>query len=170
MTGRCPDRSAGVPPARRGKWSPIGVIRTPWSRVEDVPIQGAAAPETEGSVVVFDEFVEGLRHIEGFSHLILLYLFDRAGPVHLTRRPFLDDDPHGLFAIRHPARPNPIGLTVVALVSRDGAALAVRGVDMLDRTPLLDIKPYVARWDAFPDARSGWLDGKADRAKPEGRE
>jgi len=148
----------------------VGVIRTPWTEVREVPVQGAMAPDAEGVVEVARQYAPGLKDIEGFSHLILLYRFHRAGRAELVRRPFLDDDEHGLFAMRHPARPGGIGLTVVRLVAREGARLRVRGVDMLDGTPLLDIKPYVARWDAFPDARAGWLEQRPDGAKPGGRE
>lgn len=148
----------------------IGLIRTPWLRVEDVPVQGAAAPDAEGRIEVHPDYIEGLLHIEGFDRLIVLYHFDQSGEVKLVRRPFLDDEPHGVFAMRHPARPNPIGLTVVSLTHRAETTLFVRGVDMLDGTPLLDVKPYVPRWDAFPDSAAGWLDVSPDGPKREGRE
>ncbi len=115
-------------------------------------------------------FADGLQDVAGFSHLILLYQFHRASEVQLVRTPFLDDVPRGLFAIRHPARPNPLGLTVVELLAVEGNVLTVRGVDMLDGTPLLDIKPYVKRFDCFPQASEGWLADKGERAKPEGLE
>ena len=148
----------------------IGVIRTPFADKENAPIQGAFHPESTGTVEVFPEFSEGLADIDGFSHLILLYEFDRAAPVELRRRTFLGDEPHGLWATRHPARPNPIGLTVVTLLGRDDAELRVGGIDVLDGTPLLDIKPYIARFDAVPDATEGWLAGRPERPKPPGRE
>lgn len=165
-----PHSRSGAFPLTPVVMRPIGVIRTPWTRVEDVPVQGASSPDSEGHVEVLPEYAEGLLHIEGFSKLILLYQFHRAGDVRLVRQPFLDDDAQGLFAMRHPARPNPIGLTVVELLERAENRLRVRGVDVLDGTPLLDIKPYVPRWDAFPDATEGWLAGRAERPKPEGRE
>ncbi len=149
---------------------PIGVIHTPFATKEDAPIQGAFHPENTGVVEVVPELAEGLSDIDGFSHLILLYQFDRAAPVELARPTFLSDEPHGIFACRHPARPNGIGLTVVTLLSREGAALTVGGVDMLDGTPLLDIKPYIGRFDCFPDASEGWFAGREDRPKPPGRE
>ena len=102
--------------------------------------------------------------------MILLYEFDRAAPVELVRQTFLGDTPHGLFATRHPARPNGIGLTVVRLLARDGPTLRVGGIDVLDDTPLLDIKPYIPRFDSFPEASEGWLAGRAERPKPPGRE
>jgi tRNA (adenine37-N6)-methyltransferase len=150
--------------------TPIGVIRTPYAEKDDAPIQGAFRPEAEGRVEVFAEYGEGLADIDGFSHLILLYQFDRAAPVELVRQTFLGDVPHGLFATRHPARPNGIGLTVVRLLSREGTTLRVGGIDVLDGTPLLDIKPYIPRFDSFPDASEGWLAGLQERPKPAGRE
>lgn len=149
---------------------PIGIIHTPFTDKPDAPVQGQYAKGAEGSVVVDAAFAAGLQDITGFSHLILLYQFHRAGEVQLVRTPFLDDVPRGLFAIRHPARPNPLGLTVVELLAVTGKVLTVRGVDMLDGTPLLDIKPYIKRFDCFPQATEGWLINKSERAKPEGLE
>jgi tRNA-Thr(GGU) m(6)t(6)A37 methyltransferase TsaA len=149
---------------------PIGTIHTPFAVKDDAPIQGAFHPEHEGTVEVLPQFAEGLADIDGFSHLILLYEFDRAAPVEMRRTTFLSDEAHGLFATRHPARPNPIGLTVVTLLGRDGACLRVGGIDVLDGTPLLDIKPYVPRFDCFPDASEGWIAGRPERPKPPGRE
>lgn len=149
---------------------PIGTIRTAFASKDDAPIQGAFHPELEGSVEVHAEYEAALADIEGFTHLILLYEFDRAAPVELVRQTFLGDVPHGLFATRHPSRPNPIGMTVVRLLSRKGRVLTVGAVDVLDGTPLLDIKPYVPRFDAFPEASEGWLAGRPERPKPPGRE
>ena len=149
---------------------PIGIIHTPFQTKDEAPIQGAFVPDAVGRVVLFPEYAAGLKDIEGFSHLVLLYRFDRAGAVELVRPPFLDDEPHGIFATRHPCRPNGIGMTVVRLLGREGNILAVAGVDMLDGTPLLDIKPYVPRFDAHPEAIPGWFAGTAPRPKPAGRE
>ena len=149
---------------------PIGTIRTMFTTKDDTPIQGAFRPEAVGTVEVLPEFAEALSDIDGFSHLILIYEFDRAAPVDMVRQTFLSDEPHGLFATRHPARPNPIGLTVVRLLSRRGTTLIVGGIDVLDGTPLLDIKPYVARFDSVPEATEGWLAGLPERPKPSGRE
>jgi len=149
---------------------PIGLIHSPYSGKEETPIQGAIRPDGEGRVEVFAEYVDGLKDIEGFSHLILLYLFDRAGSVQLVRPTFLDDVPHGIFASRHPGRPNGIGITVVRLLRREKSILHVRGIDTLDLTPVIDIKPYIPRFDCFPDAAEGWSKGKKERPKPEGRE
>jgi tRNA-Thr(GGU) m(6)t(6)A37 methyltransferase TsaA len=142
---------------------PIGIIHTPFETAEGIPIQGALCPETQGWVEIFPEFAAGLQDVEGFSHLILLYIFHRSEGFSLITRPFLEETPRGLFAIRAPKRPNPIGLTVVRLLSRDGARLEIGGVDMLDGTPLLDIKPYVATIDAHIDAQEGWISGKMRR-------
>ena len=148
----------------------IGVIHTGFANKDDAPIQGAFQPDAEGTVELFAEFAEGLRDIELFSHIILIYHFDRSGKVQLVRTPFLDDTPHGIFATRHPCRPNGIGMTIVRLMGREGNILHVLGADVLDSTPLLDIKPYVPRFDSFPDASEGWLAGKERRDKPPGRE
>jgi tRNA-Thr(GGU) m(6)t(6)A37 methyltransferase TsaA len=150
---------------------PIGIIRSPYASKEDAPIQGAFRPEGKGTVEVYREYAAGLKDIEGFSHIFLLYQFDRAGEVHLVRKTFLDDDEaHGLFASRHPCRPNGIGLTIVRLLARREHILEVGGIDVLDQTPLLDIKPYIPRFDCYPDAEAGWTASKRKRPKPPGRE
>jgi tRNA-Thr(GGU) m(6)t(6)A37 methyltransferase TsaA len=149
---------------------PIGIIHTPFRTKEEVPIQGALAPEAEGEVEVFADVAPALKDIETFTHLFLLYRFDRAGEIELVRPTFLDDEPHGVFASRHPCRPNAIGLSVVRLVGREGNVLRVAGIDVLDGTPLLDIKPYIPRFDCRPEAGEGWLAGKEARPKPPGRE
>lgn len=100
----------------------------------------------------------------------ILFLFDRAGEVKLVRPTFLDDEPHGVFASRHPCRPNSLGLTVVRLISRVKNLLEVSGVDVLDKTPVIDIKPYIPRFDCFPEANEGWVVSKKKRPKPAGRE
>jgi tRNA (adenine37-N6)-methyltransferase len=148
----------------------IGLIRSPFSVKDDTPIQGAFRPDAQGLIEVFPEYKEGLKDIETFSHLFLIYAFDRAAPVQLVRSTFLDDVPHGLFASRHPARPNPIGLTVVRLLGRHETILEITGIDVLDNTPLLDIKPYIPRFDCYPDASEGWIAGKTERPKPPNRE
>ncbi|HEY72214.1 MAG: tRNA (N6-threonylcarbamoyladenosine(37)-N6)-methyltransferase TrmO [Chloroflexi bacterium] len=138
---------------------PIGLIHTPFADSPGMPIQ-AARSEAVGRVEVYAEYVPGLADLNGFSHVILVYWFHRAGDFSLAVRPFLDDRSHGLFATRYPTRPNPIGLSVVELVAVEGGALHVRGVDMLDETPLLDIKPFVAAFDHREDVRVGWLTGR----------
>lgn len=134
---------------------PIGVIHTPFTDTSQVPIQ-ASLSEVTGQVEVFPEFSEGLQDIDGFTHLHLLYAFHCSRGYALRVKPFLDDQPRGLFATRHPCRPNPLGLSVVRLVSRNGNLLAVEGVDMFDGTPLLDIKPYVPDFDLRENVLTGW--------------
>lgn len=151
-------------------YTPIGVIRTPFADKPDTPIQGAFHPDAAGVVEIAPELADGLTDIDGFSHLLLIYHLDRAPEPQLLPMPFLSDERHGVFATRHPARPNPLGLTVVRLAGREGSALRVLGVDMLDGTPLLDVKPYIPRFDAVPDAREGWFAGHENRPKPPGRE
>jgi tRNA-Thr(GGU) m(6)t(6)A37 methyltransferase TsaA len=115
-----------------------------------------------GQVEVLPEYQAGLRDLAGFSHIILLYLFHQSDPGYdLAVTPFLDGEPKGLFATRYPRRPNPIGLSIVRLLRCEGRVLHVEGIDVLDGTPLLDIKPYVPPFDAHPGAAYGWLEGKA---------
>lgn len=139
----------------------IGQIRSPFTRRDQTPIQPHRS-QAAGRVEVLPEYEAGLQDLDGFSHIILLYVFHRADPGHdLTVTPFLDDEPKGLFATRYPRRPNPIGLSVVRLARREGRVLHVDGIDVLDGTPLLDIKPYAPPFDAHPDAEWGWLAGRA---------
>jgi tRNA-Thr(GGU) m(6)t(6)A37 methyltransferase TsaA len=152
------------------KLSPIGIIHSPFDSKEVTPIQGALYPDSQGQVEVFREYEDGLKDIETFSHIILLYLFDRAGEIILVRPTFLDDEAHGVFASRHPSRPNGLGLTVVRLLKRSHNILEVSGIDVLDGTPLIDIKPYIIRFDCFPGANEGWVATKKERPKPKGRE
>jgi len=149
---------------------PVGIIRTPHKTKQDCPIQPLYASGISGRVEVSEQYAEGLKDIETFSHLYLLYLFDRAGEVSVVRSTFLDDTPHGIYASRHPCRPNGIGMSIVKLIRRDGNNLIVEGVDMLDETPLLDIKPYIPKFDSIPFASEGWTANKQLRQKPEGRE
>ena len=130
-----------------------------------MPIQPTGAAGVEGTVEIRPEFAAGLEDLEGFSHLILLYHLHLADGFSLTVRPFLHDAPHGVFSTRSPRRPNPIGLSVVRLVRREGPFLHVCDVDVVDGTPLLDIKPYVPSFDAPEDVRIGWLEGKVERAR-----
>ena len=139
--------------------TPIGVIRSEHHDLRTTPIQPVCAEGRTGRVEVFAEYAAGLTDIEGYSHLHLLYWLHRAEPGRLMVTPFLEDVEHGVFATRAPMRPNPIGLSVVRLVERQGSVLIVDGVDVLDGTPLLDIKPYVARFDVREGTRGGWTDG-----------
>jgi tRNA-Thr(GGU) m(6)t(6)A37 methyltransferase TsaA len=142
-------------------FEPIGQIRTSFHHRSRTPIQPYRS-EATGQVELFPEYEAGLRDVEGFSHLILIYVFHRADPgFDLLVTPFLDDQPKGLFATRYPRRPNSIGLSVVELLRCQGRVLHVQGIDVLDGTPLLDVKPYVPPFDARPDAEMGWLAGRA---------
>ena len=141
---------------------PIGVIRSPFTDSAHTPIQ-AARSEAIGHIEVYPEYAEGLLDIDELSHLILLYVFHRSLQYTLMVKPFLDDQLHGLFATRYPARPNPIGLSIVRLVERDNCILTVEGVDMLDGTPLLDIKPYIPEFDIREGVHAGWYE---HRSKP----
>ena len=134
----------------------IGYVRSPHRSPDDVPKGLGAKHEAEGVLELLPEFAAGLADIEGFSHLYVLWEFDRVEGFELTAHPPSDDRPHGVFATRSPQRPNPIGLTVVELLRREGARLHVRGVDMLDGTPILDLKPYLS--NVAPEKlRRGWL-------------
>jgi len=148
----------------------IGTIYSPFEAKEDCPRQSIYSTDTEGTVELFEEYAVGLKDIESFSHIILLYEFDRAEEVVLIRKPFLDDEPHGIFASRHPCRPNGIALSIVRLVKRDGNVLHVEGIDVLNETPLIDIKPYSPRFDCFSEATYGWLESTNWREKSNGRE
>jgi len=150
--------------------NPIGVIHSPYTTKESCPIQGADAPNVTGTVEVFSDYADGLKDVETFSHLMLLYQFDRAGEIKLVRPTFLDEEAHGIFASRHPCRPSGLGISVVRLLRRSGNVLEVSGIDVLEGTPLIDIKPYIARFDCFPEASEGWVADKPWRPKPSGRE
>jgi len=141
---------------------PIGVIHTPFSDKASTPIQPTRST-ARGVVEVDPAYAEGLQDLDGLSHLIMLYVFHQSAGYALRVTPFLDDQPRGLFATRYPARPNPIGLSVVRLLGRDQNRLEFEGADMLDGTPLLDIKPYVPEFDAYAEAVTGWY---ATRAHP----
>lgn len=136
--------------------TPIGRVHSPYNGPHQVPKGPGAKHDAEGVLEIHPEFEAGLMDIEGFSHLYVLWIFDRIDDYHLTANPPTDDRPHGVFATRSPRRPNHIGLTVVELLGRDGRQLRVRGVDMLDGTPIVDIKPYLS---SIPSERirRGWL-------------
>ena len=136
---------------------PIAYIRSPYTETSAIPKGPGAKHDAEGIIEFLPEYEAGLADVEGFSHLFVLWYFDRVRDFDLTAHPPADDRPHGVFATRSPRRPNPIGLTVVELVQRDGNSLHVRGVDMLDGTPVLDIKPYLSSVPA-DKLRRGWLD------------
>lgn len=136
---------------------PIGVIHSPFNNIQGMPIQPAGAKGIAGTVEIEQEYCDGLKDIEGFSHIILLYHFHLSKGYSLEVRPFLDDKLHGVFATRAPNRPNPIGISVVKLVRVQHCTLHIEDVDILDGTPLLDIKPFVPEFDVVKAERIGWL-------------
>ena len=140
----------------------IGIIHTKHKVARQTPIQSVFAQECFGWIELRSEYVDGLMDLEGFSHLHLIYHLHEAGPARMHVTPFLDTQERGLFATRHPCRPNPIGLSLVELLAVEGAILHLKGVDILDGSPLLDIKPYVPRFDCRPYARGGWNDAVDD--------
>jgi tRNA-Thr(GGU) m(6)t(6)A37 methyltransferase TsaA len=146
-------------------YQPIGVMHTPFKTTEGMPIQPSRAQGAEGTVEIEEEYVEGLADLDGFSHIILLCHFHEARPPRMKVVPFLDDVPRGLFATRAPSRPNPIGLSIVRLTRIEGRTLHVADVDLLDGTPVLDIKPYVGEFDHCEDARFGWLENARARER-----
>lgn len=145
--------------------NPIGVIHTPFENLEGMPIQPVGAEQVQGQVVLEPQYQEGLADIEGFSHLILLYAFHQSKGFQLKVKPFLDDRPRGLFATRAPRRPNPIGLSIVELLRREGNVLHIKHIDVVDGTPLLDLKPYVPAFDAPEATAIGWLEGKVQHSR-----
>jgi tRNA (adenine37-N6)-methyltransferase len=145
------------------QFRPIGVIRTPFPDVEGMPIQPCSSTQATGRVDLIPCLGDGLADIDQFSHLTLIWYMHRAGEESLKVVPFLDDRPHGIFATRAPARPNPIGISVVRLLGVEGPRLHVEDLDMVDGTPLLDIKPYVPAIDDRSPARVGWYDGLLGR-------
>lgn len=149
---------------------PIGIIRSPFKSQEGTPVQPAFSEEAEGSVEIDPEYADGLDDVDGFERIWLLFWLHRARPFRLKVVPYRDVVERGLFSTRAPARPNPIGLSVVKVVARYGNTLRVTGLDILDNTPLLDIKPYVPDFDAHPSAATGWLEeGKLDRRQADSR-
>jgi len=138
------------------EFSPIGIVHSSWSEPAGVPIQGVFAEGATGTIEVFPECAEGLADLAGFSHIILLYFFHRSRGCALTCRPFLDDRNRGVFATRAPRRPNPIGMSTVRLLGVDGRVLRIADVDIVDGTPLLDIKPYIPDFDVRDNVQTGW--------------
>jgi len=146
-------------------YQPIGIIHTPFNTMNGMPIQASAAQGVRGQVEVYPEFARGLTDIEGFSHIILLYHFHKVTEYKLMATPFLDSRPHGIFATRAPKRPNAIGISVVRLLSRDQNMLQIENVDMLNETPLLDIKLYTPEFDCHPADRVGWMEPVKGQSK-----
>jgi tRNA-Thr(GGU) m(6)t(6)A37 methyltransferase TsaA len=149
---------------------PIGILRSPHTHLEATPIQPVYAADCRGRAEIFPKYADGLADIEGFSHVYLLYWLHRADPPRLRVKPYLQDVEHGIFATRAPFRPNPIGLSLVRLVRREGCVLHLDGLDVLDGTPLLDLKPYAPRFDPVEHPRGGWTEEVDDEtARRRGR-
>ncbi|MBU0663934.1 MAG: tRNA (N6-threonylcarbamoyladenosine(37)-N6)-methyltransferase TrmO [Proteobacteria bacterium] len=140
------------------EYQPIGIIHSPFTEIGSMPIQPAGATGVEGTVEVFPQYTDGLKDLEGFSHIIMLYHFHRSKDFKLHVVPFMDSIPRGIFATRAPKRPNPIGLSVIKLQKIQDNILYIENVDILDGTPLLDIKPYVPEFDDQTEVRAGWLE------------
>ena len=149
-------------------FKPIGVIRSAHVCARQTPVQPVYARGCTGRVEVFPEFCEGLRDLDGFSHIYLIYHLHQADPAKLLVRPFLQDVEHGIFATRHPCRPNPIGISVVQLLRCERNVLHIEGCDIIDGTPLLDIKPFTAKFDGIEPTRNGWQD-EVDDETAQGR-
>ncbi len=145
-------------------FQPIGEVHSPFKTLDGMPIQASRSQEGVGQVVVFPAFAQGLADLDGFSHIILLYYLHQSEGYRLKVTPFLDDRPRGLFATRAPKRPNPIGLSILRLTGIQDNVIAVAQLDILDKTPVLDIKPYVPEFDTRSEAvRVGWLKGARER-------
>lgn len=153
-------------------YKPIGIIHSPFKKPKGTPIQPTSAKGIKGTIELFPEYTKGLQDIEGFSHIILLYHFHLVKTSSLIAKPFMDDKPHGIFAIRGPSRPNPIGISIVRLIKVKKNILYVQDLDIVDGTPLLDIKPYVSEFDKAKVTKKGWLEGninKISKTKDDGR-
>jgi tRNA-Thr(GGU) m(6)t(6)A37 methyltransferase TsaA len=153
-------------------YRPIGIVHSPFREPYGTPIQSVSAQNAEGVVEVFPEYAAGLEDIDGFSHIILIYHFHLSKGFSLMVKPFLDNPSHGIFACRAPARPNPIGISIVRLTRAEKDRLYIQDVDILDGTPLLDIKPYVPEFDNREADRKRWLEGnlgKLNEIKDDGR-
>jgi tRNA-Thr(GGU) m(6)t(6)A37 methyltransferase TsaA len=147
------------------QFTPIGIIHSPFKEPQGTPIQPKGGKGVEGTVEVFPEYSEGLKDLEGFSHIVLVFHFHLSKGYSLQVKPYLDDKEHGVFATRAPKRPNSIGISVVRLERVEGNLLHIRDMDMIDGTPLLDIKPYVPEMNASEVERIGWLEGKTKKVE-----
>ena len=145
------------------RYQPVGIVRSPFTRQEGMPLQSVAARDVRGQIEIDPRLAPGLRDLDGFSHLHLITHLHRGAPGGLEVKPYLDDTVRGIFATRSPRHPNPIGLSVVRLLSITGTVLEIAGVDLLDGTPVLDIKPYVPEFDSVAAERTGWLHDAASR-------
>jgi tRNA-Thr(GGU) m(6)t(6)A37 methyltransferase TsaA len=140
----------------------LGTIHTPFDKLEDMPIQPKGAAEVIGTIELEEQYTEGLADLNGFSHIYLLYEFHMAQRTALTVTPFMDTTPRGVFATRSPLRPNHLGISIVKLIGVEKNIVTVQGIDILNGSPLLDIKPYIAAFDAVQQSQSGWMKGSED--------
>jgi len=147
------------------EFSPIGIIHTRFKTIDNMPIQPTADNDSKGWIEIFDEYAAGLADLNGFSHVYLIFHLHECKGYKLKVVPFLDTVERGIFATRSPARPNPVGLSVVKLVSVKGNILSIQGLDILDGTPLLDIKPFVPMFEDTKDVRTGWFAAKDIQGK-----
>jgi len=138
-------------------YKPIGLIRTPFKELSLVPMQSIKARNIDGYIEIYPEYAEGLRDLEGFSHIIILFHMHKVKDFSLIVKPEISSEMRGVFSTRSPKRPNPIGFTVVKLIKIESLIISIRGVDMLDSTPLIDIKPYIPESDSISKAKIGWL-------------
>lgn len=145
------------------RYKPIGIIHSPFKDVKGMPIQPSGAKGVAGTIEIRPDFIEGLKDLDGFSHIMLIYHFHLSKGYSLSVKPFIDDKLHGVFATRAPRRPNPIGISVVKLIRVEGNFLHIENVDIIDGTPLLDIKPYISEVDVHEVEKTGWLSGKAEK-------
>ena len=147
-------------------YHPIGIVHSPFKEPEGVPIQSSAAMDIEGSVEIFPEYKDGLKDLDGFSHIVLLVHFHLSKGYSLIVVPYMDNEPRGVFATHAPRRPNPIGISVVRLVKIEGNLLRIKGMDMVDGTPVLDIKPYVPHFELNDeDVRIGWMERRVHKLR-----
>ncbi|MCX6234296.1 MAG: tRNA (N6-threonylcarbamoyladenosine(37)-N6)-methyltransferase TrmO [Bacteroidetes bacterium] len=144
-------------------YTPIGIIHTPFNTMDNIPIQGAGGKGIKATIEIFPKFIAGLKDLEGFSHIILIYHLHLVEKHALIVKPFLDDELRGIFATRSPLRPNPIGMTTVRLIEINENRLIVEDIDMIDQSPLLDIKPCLPMIDDIQGLRLGWLTGKVEQ-------
>ena len=142
--------------------TPIGYAKSPFSRLANMPIQPKGAKGVIGEIIINPELAKGLSDLEGFSHIYLIYYFHKAGESKLTVKPFMDNKPRGVFATRSPIRPGHIGISIVELLSVDDNVLTISGIDLLDETPILDVKPYIEKFDHPENSKSGWLNASED--------
>ena len=153
-------------------YTPIGIIHSPFKELEGMPIQPTSESSAAGHVDVYPEFTEGLKDLAGFSHIYLLYHLHKSAPAKLHLKPFLDNEVRGVFSTRAPRRPNPIGLSLVKILRVEGNCIYIANIDILDKTPLLDIKPYIPEFENVESIRVGWVEkskGQVQKKKSDGR-